>query len=51
MTRERELMRIGFLAFLCLSVAWAVDDGLFAAIFAIEATVAGFESVDGIATR
>jgi hypothetical protein len=45
MTRERELMLVGLLAFLCLSFAWAADDGLFAAVFAIEAAVAvcGFE--------
>jgi hypothetical protein len=45
MTRERELMLIGLLAFLCLGFAWAADDGLFAAVFAIEAAVAvcGFE--------
>jgi hypothetical protein len=32
MTRERELMMIGLLAFLCLGFAWAADDGLFAAL-------------------
>jgi hypothetical protein len=41
MTRERELMLIGLLAFLCLGFAWAADDGLFAAVFAIEAAVCG----------
>jgi hypothetical protein len=51
MTRDRELMLIGLLAFLCLGFAWTVDDGLFAAVFAIEAAVAGCESLYGIGTR
>jgi hypothetical protein len=43
MARERELLLIGLLGLLCLGFAWAVDDGLFAAIFAIEAAVAACE--------
>jgi hypothetical protein len=40
-TSEGQLMLICLVAFLCLGCAWAVDDGLFAAIFAIEAGSCG----------
>jgi hypothetical protein len=40
-TSEGQLMLICLVAFLCLGCAWAVDDGLFAAIVAIEAGSCG----------
>jgi hypothetical protein len=45
MTRERQLMLIGLVALICLGFAWAVEDDVFATVFAIEASVAawGFE--------
>jgi len=45
MTTERQLMLISVLTLVCLGFAWAVDESVFAAVFAIEATVAGCESV------
>jgi hypothetical protein len=38
-------MLISVVAFLCLGLAWAVDDGFFAAVFAAEAAVAGCEGL------
>ena len=45
MTTECELVLIGVLTLFCLGFAWAVDDSVFAAVFAIEGTVVGCESV------
>jgi len=45
MTTELELMLISVLALVCLGFAWAVDDSVFAVVFAIEGAVAGCESV------
>jgi hypothetical protein len=42
MTRERQLMLISLVALICLGFAWAVDDGVFATVFAIEASVAAW---------
>jgi hypothetical protein len=44
-TTEHELMLISVLTLLCLGFAWAVDDSIFAAVFAIEGALAGCESV------
>ena len=40
---------IGLVALICLGFAWAVDDDVFATVFAIEASVAawGFEESKG----
>jgi hypothetical protein len=38
-------MLISVLTLVCLGFAWAVEDSVFAAVFAIEAAVAGCESV------
>lgn len=46
-----QLILISLLALLCLGLAWAVDDGLFATVFAIEVAVAGCESLYRMATR
>jgi hypothetical protein len=45
MTTELELLLISVLALLSLWFAWAVDDMVFAAVFAIEGAVAGCEGV------
>jgi hypothetical protein len=43
--RVRELTLLTVLACLCLGVAWARDDDLFAMVFAVEAALAGIEAV------
>jgi len=48
-TSEGQLMLISLVALICLGFAWAVDDDVFATVFAIEASVAawGFEESKG----
>src|SRR5438105_2981205 len=41
----RDLMLLTMFACLCLILAWARDDELFAAVFAVEAAFAGIEAV------
>jgi len=41
MTRKRHLMLIGLVALICLGLAWAVDDDVFATVFAIKASSCG----------
>jgi hypothetical protein len=43
--RVRELILLTMLACLCLGVAWAHDEDLFAMVFAVEAALAGIEAV------
>jgi hypothetical protein len=43
MSRQRELMLVGVLAYVCVGAAWALDGGFFAAVFAIEAAFASYE--------
>jgi hypothetical protein len=45
MTIQRELMLIGVLAYVGVGAAWALDDGFFAAVFAIEAAFASYEGL------
>ena len=41
----RELASLGVLACVCLGLAWAYDEGMFATVFAVEAVWAGIEAI------
>jgi hypothetical protein len=41
----RELALLSALACVCLGFAWAYDEGMLAAVFAVEAAFAGIEAV------
>jgi hypothetical protein len=43
--RVRELAILGMLACFGLGLAWAYDEGMFAAVFAAEAAWAGIEAI------